>query len=224
MRNPILLSEEDKSLQLPHRPAKQTCHSQAGYQYEDGDVWKSTPCQSCTCRSGQVHCFSQVCPTLPCSKSVLRKGSCCPTCLGKAASQLSFLKENNIPVVSCQMSRETTLVFQTSANTRLVQMMVLHMLQVSSGWGTTVPSVTALMARPCVWINLVLTSAVNLWEMCRGGAAQCVWVRLVKGRTITSEIKLLLDHHQMFRLFLTTLMGFKFLNWKIWYKFVWRFA
>nr|XP_022330718.1 cysteine-rich motor neuron 1 protein-like [Crassostrea virginica] len=73
--------EEDKSLQLPHRPAKQTCHSQAGYQYEDGDVWKSTPCQSCTCRSGQVHCFSQVCPTLPCSKSVLRKGSCCPTCL-----------------------------------------------------------------------------------------------------------------------------------------------
>lgn len=95
MRNPILLSEEDKSLQLPHRPAKQTCHSQAGYQYEDGDVWKSTPCQSCTCRSGQVHCFSQVCPTLPCSKSVLRKGSCCPTCLGKAASQLNDISWNS---------------------------------------------------------------------------------------------------------------------------------
>lgn len=76
--------EEDKSLDLTpiHLPQKRTCRSETGgYLYNDGDMWKTNPCQSCTCRNGQVHCFSQVCPTVTCSKSVLRKGSCCPTCL-----------------------------------------------------------------------------------------------------------------------------------------------
>ncbi|XP_056020805.1 cysteine-rich motor neuron 1 protein-like isoform X2 [Ostrea edulis] len=73
--------EEDKSLQISNLPSKRTCRTDTGYTYNDGDVWKSNPCQSCTCSSGQVHCFSQVCPSVTCSKSVLRKGSCCPTCL-----------------------------------------------------------------------------------------------------------------------------------------------
>lgn len=88
-KNSNFISEEDKSLDLTpiHLPQKRTCRSETGgYLYNDGDMWKTNPCQSCTCRNGQVHCFSQVCPTVTCSKSVLRKGSCCPTCLGNMLS------------------------------------------------------------------------------------------------------------------------------------------
>ncbi|XP_062602927.1 cysteine-rich motor neuron 1 protein-like isoform X3 [Saccostrea cucullata] len=73
--------EEDKSLKTFSLPHKGICHTNNRFVYSDGDVWKTNPCQSCTCRSGQVHCVSQVCPAVTCPKSVLRKGSCCPTCL-----------------------------------------------------------------------------------------------------------------------------------------------
>lgn len=93
-KNSNFISEEDKSLDLTpiHLPQKRTCRSETGgYLYNDGDMWKTNPCQSCTCRNGQVHCFSQVCPTVTCSKSVLRKGSCCPTCLGNMLSCIMWM-------------------------------------------------------------------------------------------------------------------------------------
>lgn len=49
----------------------------------DGDVWKVSACQSCYCRHGVIHCFSQTCPILGCHKTVLKKGHCCPSCHGE---------------------------------------------------------------------------------------------------------------------------------------------
>ncbi|XP_067680329.1 cysteine-rich motor neuron 1 protein-like [Haliotis asinina] len=63
------------------RLSARPCKSDSGVVYKQGEVWKTSPCQSCTCRNGQVHCYSQMCPPLNCNKTVLRKGQCCPSCL-----------------------------------------------------------------------------------------------------------------------------------------------
>ena len=48
-----------------------------------GDSWKPNACTSCTCTNGTVECFSQRCPAARCRVPVLRKGQCCPHCLGE---------------------------------------------------------------------------------------------------------------------------------------------
>uniref|UniRef100_A0A4W6DVL0 VWFC domain-containing protein n=1 Tax=Lates calcarifer TaxID=8187 RepID=A0A4W6DVL0_LATCA len=45
--------------------------------------WKANACTSCTCNNGTIQCFSQRCPAANCRVPVLRKGQCCPHCLGK---------------------------------------------------------------------------------------------------------------------------------------------
>ncbi|CAL1543997.1 unnamed protein product [Lymnaea stagnalis] len=59
------------------------CRSSTSMMYKHGDVWRSTPCQSCTCQDGQIHCYSQMCPPINCNRTVLKKGQCCPTCVGE---------------------------------------------------------------------------------------------------------------------------------------------
>uniref|UniRef100_A0A3Q0S552 Cysteine-rich motor neuron 1 protein n=1 Tax=Amphilophus citrinellus TaxID=61819 RepID=A0A3Q0S552_AMPCI len=48
-----------------------------------GDSWKANACTSCTCNNGTIQCFSQRCPAANCRVPVLRKGQCCPHCLGE---------------------------------------------------------------------------------------------------------------------------------------------
>uniref|UniRef100_A0A3B4B6T5 Cysteine-rich motor neuron 1 protein n=1 Tax=Periophthalmus magnuspinnatus TaxID=409849 RepID=A0A3B4B6T5_9GOBI len=47
-----------------------------------GDSWRANACTSCTCNNGTIECFSQRCPAASCRVPVLRKGQCCPHCLG----------------------------------------------------------------------------------------------------------------------------------------------
>uniref|UniRef100_A0A8C1M845 VWFC domain-containing protein n=1 Tax=Cyprinus carpio TaxID=7962 RepID=A0A8C1M845_CYPCA len=58
------------------------CVSSAGEILRSGDSWKPNACSSCVCRDGKIRCFSQQCPLADCRVPVLRKGQCCPFCLG----------------------------------------------------------------------------------------------------------------------------------------------
>ncbi|XP_041351860.1 cysteine-rich motor neuron 1 protein-like [Gigantopelta aegis] len=70
------------------------CKTHSGMSYKHDDVWKTNPCQSCTCRHGQIHCYSQMCPIVTCHKTVLTKGECCPSCLDDNSK--SMCVSNNI--------------------------------------------------------------------------------------------------------------------------------
>ncbi|CAL1547506.1 unnamed protein product [Lymnaea stagnalis] len=48
--------------------------------YNDGEVFKTSPCQTCTCRQGSVACFRQECPAVTCENPVTPRGQCCPAC------------------------------------------------------------------------------------------------------------------------------------------------
>ncbi|KAM6437201.1 kielin/chordin-like protein [Liasis olivaceus] len=49
-----------------------------GQEFTDPD----SPCQSCRCTGGTVHCSPTVCPPVTCPHPEQRPGSCCPTCPG----------------------------------------------------------------------------------------------------------------------------------------------
>jgi len=76
---------------LPPSGTRRSCVDDAGAHVSDGDSWRVSACQSCVCRTGQVHCYSQTCHLLTCNKTVMRKGQCCPACTD----------ESIIPVSSC---------------------------------------------------------------------------------------------------------------------------
>ncbi|XP_064623797.1 cysteine-rich motor neuron 1 protein-like isoform X2 [Lineus longissimus] len=73
-----ICKENEISIDVPE--TNQSCSSVNGGSYRHGDTWRTNPCMSCTCRHGQIHCFSQTCPILKCNNTVLRKGQCCPYC------------------------------------------------------------------------------------------------------------------------------------------------
>ena len=66
------------------------CRANTGVLYKHGESWQATPCQSCACQNGQIHCYSQMCPLVNCQKTLLRKGQCCPTCDGIASFYIHF--------------------------------------------------------------------------------------------------------------------------------------
>ncbi|KAK7488644.1 hypothetical protein BaRGS_00020097, partial [Batillaria attramentaria] len=85
----ICKGEDESNLSvagLVERP----CKSATGVSWQHDQVWWAGPCQSCQCQGGQVTCYSQVCPPLNCNKTVLRKGQCCPTCVGEFSSEMCF--------------------------------------------------------------------------------------------------------------------------------------
>uniref|UniRef100_A0A3P9DPN2 VWFC domain-containing protein n=1 Tax=Maylandia zebra TaxID=106582 RepID=A0A3P9DPN2_9CICH len=75
--------------QAPIRNKDTCCHVCEYCITSDGDVllagdsWKANVCTSCTCNNGTIQCFSQHCPAAKCRVPVLRKGQCCPHCLGE---------------------------------------------------------------------------------------------------------------------------------------------
>jgi hypothetical protein len=74
----------DDFFPMPPAQEKKTCLSPSGSKFSEGDSWRVSACQSCVCRAGQVHCFSQTCPPLSCTKTILKKGQCCPYCLDES--------------------------------------------------------------------------------------------------------------------------------------------
>lgn len=81
---PCATTEETLSPLLPVNNSQQEyCITSDGDVMLVGDSWKANACTSCTCNNGTIQCFSQRCPAANCRVPVLRKGQCCPHCLGE---------------------------------------------------------------------------------------------------------------------------------------------
>lgn len=80
--NMLLISDGIDIAPTSHPATKENCNTPT-ITYTHGDTWRVSACQSCMCENGIVHCFSQTCPLLDCQNTVLKKGQCCPSCLGK---------------------------------------------------------------------------------------------------------------------------------------------
>lgn len=77
-------ADETLSPLLPVNNSQQEyCITNDGDVLLAGDSWKANACTSCTCNNGTIQCFSQRCPAANCRVPVLRKGQCCPHCLGE---------------------------------------------------------------------------------------------------------------------------------------------
>lgn len=83
---PVLYSPAEETL-IPLLPVnssqQQYCVTIEGDVLLAGDSWKANACTSCACNNGTIQCFSQRCPAVNCRVPVLRKGQCCPHCLGE---------------------------------------------------------------------------------------------------------------------------------------------
>lgn len=66
------------------------CVTNSGHVFAHHDTWRVTPCQSCVCRDGQIHCFAQTCPALSCGRTRRVKGQCCPKCVGSVTHAHDF--------------------------------------------------------------------------------------------------------------------------------------
>lgn len=51
------------------------------------ESWKPDVCTSCVCMNSLISCFSESCPAVSCERPVLRKGQCCPYCIGKTKTE-----------------------------------------------------------------------------------------------------------------------------------------
>ncbi|CAB1331095.1 unnamed protein product, partial [Coregonus sp. 'balchen'] len=69
------------------------CRNEEGDIFLAAESWKPNTCSSCVCLDGQISCFSESCPPVGCARPVLRKGQCCPYCLGTD------------PLLYCQLPR-----------------------------------------------------------------------------------------------------------------------
>lgn len=83
---PRASADETQSPLLPVNSSQQEyCITNDGDVLLVGDSWKANACTSCTCNNGTIQCFSQSCPAASCRVPVLRKGQCCPHCLGECS-------------------------------------------------------------------------------------------------------------------------------------------
>lgn len=87
-----------------------------------GDSWKANACTSCTCNNGTIQCFSQRCPAANCRVPVLRKGQCCPHCLGEWCVNVkaAFVKCQKLPLESA------LIVFSTRGKCFLRNWFIFH--------------------------------------------------------------------------------------------------
>ncbi|ESO01937.1 hypothetical protein HELRODRAFT_161143 [Helobdella robusta] len=83
-QNTLPQRNNTSKVQLSQHTKNRSCYSGTGAKANHGDSWKVSSCQSCVCRDGSINCFSQTCPILGCSKTVLKKGHCCPSCVERS--------------------------------------------------------------------------------------------------------------------------------------------
>lgn len=64
-------------------PECPVCESEQ-HKFREGQSWtpRSSPCYTCTCTAGEVHCVSPECPELLCLHQTTPPGACCPRCRG----------------------------------------------------------------------------------------------------------------------------------------------
>uniref|UniRef100_A0A3P8UED6 Cysteine rich transmembrane BMP regulator 1 n=1 Tax=Cynoglossus semilaevis TaxID=244447 RepID=A0A3P8UED6_CYNSE len=74
---------EESPLLPVNNNEQEYCITNDGDVLLNGDSWKANACTSCTCNNGTIQCFSQHCPAANCRVPVLRKGQCCPYCIGE---------------------------------------------------------------------------------------------------------------------------------------------
>lgn len=86
----IPLCAEETPLLPVNNSQQEYCITSDGDVLLAGDSWKANVCTSCTCNNGTIQCFSQHCPAAKCRVPVLRKGQCCPHCLGEWLERLEF--------------------------------------------------------------------------------------------------------------------------------------
>lgn len=79
----------------PLQPASSSNESMPSYcKNDEGDIfltaesWKPNVCTSCICMDGVISCYSESCPPVSCERPVLRKGQCCPYCIGKQINKI----------------------------------------------------------------------------------------------------------------------------------------
>ncbi|KAK1793561.1 hypothetical protein P4O66_011930 [Electrophorus voltai] len=61
------------------------CRDDEGDIFLAAESWKPNVCSSCVCLDGVISCFTESCPPVSCARPILRKGQCCPYCLGRRA-------------------------------------------------------------------------------------------------------------------------------------------
>ena len=59
------------------------CKNSEGEIFLAAESWKPDVCTSCVCMNRVISCYSESCPSVSCERPVLRKGQCCPYCIGK---------------------------------------------------------------------------------------------------------------------------------------------
>lgn len=59
------------------------CKNDEGDIFLAAESWKPDVCTSCVCMDSVISCYSESCPAVSCERPVLRKGQCCPYCIGK---------------------------------------------------------------------------------------------------------------------------------------------
>uniref|UniRef100_A0A3Q3JSK3 Cysteine rich transmembrane BMP regulator 1 (Chordin like) n=1 Tax=Monopterus albus TaxID=43700 RepID=A0A3Q3JSK3_MONAL len=104
-----------------HNSQQEYCITSDGDVLLAGDSWKANACTSCTCNNGTIHCFSQRCPAANCRVPVLRKGQCCPHCLGEYLDKQSAdlilttvtttMQVTTVPALQTEMA----LIYQSAA-------------------------------------------------------------------------------------------------------------
>ncbi|KAF6102843.1 cysteine rich transmembrane BMP regulator 1 [Phyllostomus discolor] len=58
------------------------CKNSEGEIFLAAESWKPDVCTSCVCMNRVISCYSESCPSVSCERPVLRKGQCCPYCIG----------------------------------------------------------------------------------------------------------------------------------------------
>ncbi|XP_033987013.1 cysteine-rich motor neuron 1 protein isoform X3 [Trematomus bernacchii] len=106
-----ICEEETQSPLLPVNTSQlEYCITSDGDVLLAGDSWKANACTSCTCNNGTIQCFSQHCPAANCRVPVLRKGQCCPHCLGEyleATTSVPVMLSTNGPKTTTPTTMES---------------------------------------------------------------------------------------------------------------------
>lgn len=66
------------------------CKNDEGDIFLAAESWKPDVCTSCVCMDSVISCYSESCPSVSCERPVLRKGQCCPYCIGKTKKENPF--------------------------------------------------------------------------------------------------------------------------------------
>ncbi|XP_072221440.1 cysteine-rich motor neuron 1 protein isoform X5 [Leuresthes tenuis] len=128
-----------------------------------GDSWRANACTSCTCNNGTIQCFSQRCPAANCRVPVLRKGQCCPHCLGEFLGVTT-----SVPVVVSTSSPKATVTTKAAIPHWITTITVPPITAESAdepGLGENYPSQTemALVYQSAAWILAGLLLAIIIF-------------------------------------------------------------